>query len=150
MQNEVHFRRGLASSDGRTDKAQHMKRTQLLVRGEIVFESSPMDLSDAKIYVRLEDTSFADEESDVLVQKTLTHVKALMTPQGKIPFSLYGELPNLTRSYSVSVHVDLQSNGKISTGDFINMENYPVTRFGHGKPMRIQVKLVKGDKRITQ
>jgi hypothetical protein len=48
--------------------------------------------------------------------------------QKKIEFALFGDRIAIDsrRLYAVSVHIDVDNNGKINSGDFISMESYPV------------------------
>ena len=104
---------------------------ELLVCGEIVFDSPPGSLSGATIWIRLEDTSLADAPAEVVSERVLTDLPARLAVDERIPFSLCGPEPDPTASYSLNVHVDLQGQGKINPGDYINMASYPVLTFGY-------------------
>ena len=43
------------------------------------------------------------------------------------------DIVDLRRSYSIRVHIDVDNNGKINSGDFITMESYPVITYGYPK-----------------
>ncbi len=116
---------------------------QPLVHGEIVFEPTPSNLSGAKIYVRLEDTSLADAPSRVVSERVLTDLSARLTEKDSIPFVLYGQQPDPRASYSVSVHVDVRGRGKVSPGDYINTESCPVLTFGYPDRVTLRVRQVK-------
>lgn len=113
-----------------------------LVRGKIVFDPVPEDLSGATVYVRLEDTSLADAPSRVVAEQVLTHVPARVTTNDTVPFTLYGQQPDPRANYSVSVHVDMHSSGKIRQGDYINTESYPVLTFGYPACISVRVRQV--------
>ena len=54
--------------------------------------------------------------------------------QKKIKFTLFGQVVvDLRRSYSIRVHIDVDNNSKINSGDFITMESYPVITYGYPK-----------------
>lgn len=115
-----------------------------LVYGEIIFDPTPADLSGAKVYIRLEDTSLADGPSRIVSEQVLTDVPARATAKGSLPFTLCGEQPDSKTSYSVSVHIDMQGNGKISHGDYINTESYPVLTYGYPNRITMRVRRVTG------
>ena len=48
--------------------------------------------------------------------------------KNKIEFALFDDniVDFRRRLYAVSVHIDVDNNGKINSGDFISMESYPV------------------------
>jgi uncharacterized lipoprotein YbaY len=113
------------------------------VSGEIVFGlPTPEDLSEAIAYVRLEDTSLADAPSRVVSEQRLTRLQEQLTTAGTVPFNLHAPRPDPKSSYSVSVHVDLDRDGKVSRGDYINTESYPVLTFGHASRASIRVRRV--------
>ena len=37
------------------------------------------------------------------------------------------------RLYAIRVHIDVDNNGKINPGDFVNMQSYPVITHGYPK-----------------
>ena len=113
-----------------------------LVSGEIQFERQPHLPSDVKAYVRLLDVSAADAPSRIIAEQVLTDILRKAGSGQSIPFVLYGALPDERGSYAISVHVDMDGDGKISRGDFINMQSYPVLTFGYPDRVSVQVKEV--------
>ena len=113
-----------------------------LVSGEIQFDQPPRLPSDAKAYVQLLDVSAADAPSRIIAEQVLTDISQKSSSGQAIPFVLYGTLPDERGSYEISVHVDLDGDGKISSGDFINMQSYPVLTFGYPNRVSVQVKKV--------
>ena len=108
--------------------------------GEIVFGLPvPEDLSKAVAYVRLEDTSLADAPSRVVSGQRLMRLPERLTTAGITPFNLHARRPDPKSTYSVSVHVDVDRDGKVSMGDYINTESYPVLTFGHASRASIRV-----------
>jgi uncharacterized lipoprotein YbaY len=113
------------------------------VSGEIVFGLPvPEDLSKAIVYVRLEDTSLADVPSRVVSEQRLMRLPERLTSTGTVPFNLHAWRPDPKSTYSVSVHVDVDRDGKVSRGDYINTESYPVLTFGHTGRASIRVQQV--------
>ncbi len=101
-----------------------MKESQL--KGEICFQQKPFFLNHSKINIRLEDTSFADEHSILVCEQILSGLSNKITENGKILFELYVDAVDSTKRYAVNVHVDINGNDKIDSGDYINTISYPV------------------------
>ena len=115
-----------------------------LVRGEIVFDSPPSGLAGAKVQIRLEQTSLVEMPAQVVSERILKDLPAKLVEGRKIPFVLYGPQPIPRERYTVSVHVDMQGDGRIRVGDYINMQSYPVLTFGHPEQVVVRVRQVKG------
>ncbi|MBN1148526.1 MAG: hypothetical protein JXA78_14805 [Anaerolineales bacterium] len=112
---------------------------EALVRGEIVFDPPPLDLAGAKAFIRLEQTSLADMPSQVICEQILCDLAAKMVEGRKLPFAMYGSLVNPRERYTLSVHIDLQGDGSIRAGDYINMQSYPVLTFGYPTQVVVEV-----------
>ena len=113
-----------------------------LVTGEIHFAQKPQLPSDAKAYVRLLDTSMADAPSRLVAETVLKDISQQANLGNPIPFALDGDPPDERRSYTISVLVDLDGDGKVSPGDFINTQSYPVLTFGYPNKVSVQVKQI--------
>jgi len=113
-----------------------------LVSGEIQFAEQPHLPSDAKAYVRLSDVSMADAPSRLIAEQVLTDVAEKANSGKPIPFVLYDTIQDPQASYAISVLVDVDDDGRISRGDFINMQSYPVLTFGYPSHLTVQVKKV--------
>jgi uncharacterized lipoprotein YbaY len=114
--------------------------TTLLAKGEISFDQKNVKtFSGATIYVRLKDVTMQDTPSKLISQQVIKNVSynsGNVTGhhyQKKIEFKLFGDriAIDFTRSYAVSVHIDVDNNGMINSGDFISMESYPVITHGY-------------------
>ena len=105
-----------------------------LVKGEISFDKKNVkSFSGATIYIRLEDVTMQDAPSKLISQQVIENVSGSVAGrhhhQKKIKFALFGDnivVDFRRRLYAVSVHIDVDNNGKINSGDFISMESYPV------------------------
>jgi uncharacterized lipoprotein YbaY len=112
-----------------------------LVRGEIVFRTAP-PRAPAAVRVRLLDTSLADAPARVVAQKVLTGLSGPALAAGRIPFALEGSPPDPRARYTVSAHVDMSGDGKISRGDYINRASIPVLTFGNPSQVSVPVEPV--------
>ena len=59
-----------------------------------------------------------------------------------LPFALRGRLPDERGDYTVRVLVDLDGDGLVSRGDFVNVESYPVLTRGHPREVTVKVERV--------
>lgn len=110
-----------------------------LVKGDISFDQKNVkSFSGATIYIRLEDVTMQDAPAKLTSQQVIKNVSyegsnVAGHHQKKIKFALFGRMVvDVRRLYSIRVHIDVDNNGKINSGDFITMESYPV--FIHGYP----------------
>lgn len=113
-----------------------------LVSGEIHFAQKPQLPSDAKAYVRLLETSMADAPSRLVAEVVLQDISQEANLGNPIPFALNGDLQDERGSYTISVLVDLDDDGRASPGDFINMQSYPVLTFGYPSEVSVQVRQI--------
>ena len=111
------------------------------IKGEIIVENTN-SVHDATIYIRLEDVSKADAPSKVLSELILKNVNFDNTTKA-IPFTLSIESIDKHISYNVSVHIDVNKNGKLDKGDFINMAIYPILTYGYSNYIKIKTKQIK-------
>lgn len=111
-----------------------------LVSGEISFEETSKPVSNATIYIRLEDVSRADAASTLITEEVLQDVSLL---GDRLKFNLYGEISDAKADYNVQVHVDIDGDGQVSQGDYITMESYPVLTWGHPSQVSVRVREVK-------
>ncbi|MDD3043572.1 MAG: YbaY family lipoprotein [Methanosarcinaceae archaeon] len=101
-----------------------------LIEGSILFEETAPALEGVSAYIQLKDVSLMDAPS-IEISRTVIE-DATVNSEGKIPFSL--EFPELEerRTYALSVHIDVDGDGKISKGDYLTMTHYDVP-FGQTK-----------------
>ncbi|MHC1577000.1 MAG: YbaY family lipoprotein [Methanosarcinaceae archaeon] len=117
-------------------------RTNSMIEGEIVFEEMNDPIQNATIYIELEDVSRADAPSTVISSMVLKNIDIDADSSASIPFSLeYPELEDRF-TYSMSVLVDLNGDGKISGGDYISMEHIPVSTSGPNDDITINARFV--------
>lgn len=117
--------------------------SQFLVEGEITFERTGTSFSGATAYIRLEDTSRADAASSIVAEQVIHNVSHQTNGDDRLKISLRGQIPDEKASYSVRVHIDVDGDGKVSQGDYINMQSYPVLTFGRPSQVAICVQQVK-------
>jgi hypothetical protein len=116
--------------------------TQLLVTGEIHITADRVLPARSVAYVRLLDTTVIDGASITVAEANLPDIACKVSQGNPIRFELYGEAPNPHASYTVSVHIDTDNNGRISVGDYITMQSYPVITYGNPHHVIVEVKKV--------
>lgn len=110
------------------------------LEGTIRFQELPRAFHNATTHVVVEDVSRADGPSRVVVRHTVDGVSAEPGQSPVLRFSLPLTSLEPRRSYSVSVHVDVDGDGSVSGGDYITMESHPVTR--ESSSIAVTVRLV--------
>jgi len=114
------------------------------VEGKIRFEENAAAFSGAIMYVNLERVTYADAASETIA----SYIRQEMSfdPQNKdsdiLTFKLEVSDINPQDDYAIRAHIDLDRDGKISRGDYINMQSYPVLTRGHPREVLILVRQV--------
>jgi uncharacterized lipoprotein YbaY len=114
-----------------------------LLRGGIVFIEKINSFANATIYVRLEDVTLIDAPSKVILEQVINNVYYDQADQDKIEFVIYGEIINKQARYSISVHIDVDRDSKLSSGDFVNTESFIILPYGHTDNVSIRVRQLK-------
>jgi len=114
-----------------------------LVKGKIIFDRNTKPFSEAMVFIRLQDVSRQDAPSKLISEQVLTNVSYEATKAEGVKFMLYGDIPNERSRYSINVHVDVDGDGKMSSGDLINMQDYPVLTYGNPDNVSIYVREIK-------
>jgi uncharacterized lipoprotein YbaY len=115
----------------------------VLLSGEIDFAEPPALPPKATIYVRLLDTSMADAPAVLIAEQVLRGSVEEANRTGKVRFQLQGETISTSRQYTVGVLVDVDGDGRVGPGDFINTQSYPVLTAGYPREISIQVTRVR-------
>ena len=94
------------------------------IRGTVDFLDVKDPVSDATVHIRLQDTSRADSPATTVAEQVIDHVN--IVPDGQpLPFTL--QMPaNENSRYVVRVHADVTGDGKVSRGDYVSTQSYPV------------------------
>lgn len=113
----------------------------LLLTGVVVFPPDTKPVQNARMYIRLEDVSLADVPSTLVIEHTHQGI-SLPGGAAQLSFELHGHIPDPGAHYSVHVLLDVDGDGEISPGDYINTESYPVLTFGQPSQVEISVRRV--------
>ena len=114
-----------------------------LVSGEIILGEEVQPFSSGTVYVRLEDVSRVDALSKTVAEQVLHNVSHQAGHRSQLSIELRGTTLDEQASYAVRVHVDVDGDGQVSRGDYINIESYPVLTFGYPNRVTVRVREVK-------
>lgn len=117
--------------------------TMALVKGEITFEEQAPPFTSATMHVYLEDISVADIASKVIADYVERDVAFDPKTTKGLSFAIAAKALDPRASYSLRVHIDIDGDGKVTQGDFISTQTYPVITFGHPREVSIPVQQVK-------
>lgn len=114
-----------------------------LISGSIIIPFQTPSFNDATAHVFLEDVSYADREALLIAKSIIPNVNH-NNNAGKdtlIPFTIYAsEKMEITprNDYAVRVWVDLDSDGRESSGDLFSDQRNPVLTRGFGNKITIR------------
>lgn len=135
--------RSLSDSFSPPESRLELMSSQFLLKGEITFAKTGTSFSGATAYIRLEDVSQADAASKTVAEQIVENISHQQGGEEKVQVSLQSQTLDERASYIVSVHIDVDGDGEISKGDYINMESYPVLTFGYSNQVSVCVQQVK-------
>jgi hypothetical protein len=108
------------------------QRDEIVIRGSIVFPDEPPRFDEVNAYIRIEDVSEADGPAPVVLSRRIPcRYEEARSAEG-VRFEMRLSLPDPRRSYSLCVHVDMDGDGRVSPGDFINVVEVPIVS-GRGR-----------------
>lgn len=116
-----------------------MEESRALVYGEITLAGNGSVFDDATVTVLLEDVSKIDAASATVVEQVIGKVTSTDMP---LSFQLSGPPLDEGSSYTLSVHVDVNSNGTLNPGDYLTLQNYPVDPLNTPQYHVVQVHLI--------
>jgi len=119
-----------------------------ILEGEIHVEGGILPFSGATIYLRIEDVSRADAPSIVIVEKILKDISIDAKSPRNIPFSIHLPTEWERMRYALSVHIDVDGDGKISIGDYITSRNYPIENSDCSQ--RLEVSVIRVNQRMDR
>jgi uncharacterized lipoprotein YbaY len=93
--------------------------------GTIQFKDVRQPAQDVTVYVRVEEASRLDAPASRIAEVVLrgVHVFPGLPP---IPFTIPDVLSVPSGRYLVRVHADVDGDGRVTRGDYISVQSYPV------------------------
>ena len=98
-----------------------------LIQGEILLPPDAPSFSDADLIVKVQDTRESDAPARILARRIKTGIAYDATQAKVVHFSITMSDSVKASGGTVSVLLDLDGDGQITRGDYINMESYPIT-----------------------
>ncbi len=93
--------------------------------------------------IMLEDVSRVDAASVGVAEQIIDGVSYDPTDRASLAFSLHGEVPDDRANYAIRVHIDVDRDDRVSRGDYVTMESFPVLTRGHPDRVTVRVREVK-------
>jgi uncharacterized lipoprotein YbaY len=118
-----------------------MSNADSIVEGEIHFPPDAAFVG-ATVHVRLQDVTLADGPARTVAEQTIPNVSHPGSSGGTVAFSLRAGRFDMRARYVVRVHVDVDRDGRVSRGDYISTESYPVLTLGHPNRVIVRVRSV--------
>lgn len=95
------------------------------VTGTIEFQDVREPVHDATVYVRVQDVGRADAPANTVAEEVIRNVD--IVPGGApLSFNVRATRPSANSRYSVRVHADVSGNGRVTPGDYVSTQSYPV------------------------
>jgi len=95
------------------------------ISGTIRFEDVRRPADNVTIYVRVEEVGRLDAPASRVAEVVLRGVN-VFPGSPPIPFTISELFPDPSRRYVVRVHADVDGDGKVSRGDYVSVQSYPV------------------------
>ncbi|WP_094226482.1 YbaY family lipoprotein [Methanolobus psychrotolerans] len=96
------------------------------IQGMIIFDEPVESFSNATVYLEVEDVSLQDVASTIISEDSIIGVSMNTNDIQPVPYIIqYPELEE-RRTYSLSVHVDVDGDGSLSNGDYYSTWHNPV------------------------
>lgn len=112
------------------------------IQGIIIFDEPIETFSNATIYLKVEDVSLQDVGSRLITEKSIDGISVDENTVEPIPYMLsYPELDE-RMTYSLSVHIDIDGDGTLSSGDYYSPWNNPVPTELGAHELDIHVELI--------
>jgi uncharacterized lipoprotein YbaY len=111
------------------------------ISGAIEFPDVREPSHNATVYVRVQDTSFADATARTVAEYVLRGVD-IVPGAPPIPFAVHGIPENERARYVVRAHADVDGDGAVSPGDYVSTQSYPVQTTGQPAVVTILMRYV--------
>lgn len=99
------------------------------ISGTIEFQNVGEPAFGVTVYVRVQDTGRADAPALTAVEEVLLGVN-IVPGAPPAPFTIHGIPQNPDAHYTVRVHADVDGDGRVSRGDYVSTQSYPLPAGG--------------------
>lgn len=119
-------------------KTQKEKKPILLLEGELLFEKGKR-IPRSEVSIRILDITHIDRQSIILTE--LIEELTIKKKQTRIPFKIYGPVPDASNSYIVAAFITTEKKSKGKKTRYRTTQSIPVFRDGY--PEVVEVPLTK-------
>lgn len=112
------------------------------VRGVVIVPSGPTPVRNATLRLRILDVPRADDAATTLAETVVTGVSVRAGQEAEIPFALSTDVATPIAHAVVAAHLDLSGDGRVTVGDYVTMESFPIPRTGDALSMRVRIRRV--------
>jgi uncharacterized lipoprotein YbaY len=95
------------------------------ISGTIEFRDVREAAHNVTVYVRVQDVGRVDASASTVAEQALQGVN-IIPGAPPIPFTVDGIPQNPRARYVVRVHADVDGDGRVSRGDYVSTQSYPV------------------------
>ena len=113
----------------------------MTINGTIRFQDVTKPSRHVTVYVRVEETGRPDAPASRVGEVVLRNVD-VSAAASPLPFTIRDVAAAPAAHRVVRVHADLDGDGRVSRGDYVSMQSYPVTADTSGR-MEIVVREVR-------
>ena len=113
-----------------------------VVSGRVVLDGWQGEPGPTTIYVRLLDTSWADDSARIVDEVVLREVRLDEIQEHAFAFFLEASKVDPRARYEVGVLVDLDGDGVTSVGDYRNTVSYPVLTRGFPDEVEVHARRI--------
>jgi|GEM_PF-2526622 Trm5-related predicted tRNA methylase len=96
------------------------------INGKILFRTLKHYLKNIDIYINLEDITYQDTSSNIIKTMKLSNVTLEPGDERFLDFNLNENIEDDKKMFIISVHVDMNRNGVIDSGDYITTKYYTI------------------------
>jgi uncharacterized lipoprotein YbaY len=113
-----------------------------VVEGELRFPADAVAFRGAIARVTLLDVTRADAPARTVAEQAVANVTHPGGEGQPVVFTLRLQQRDPRARYVVRAHVDVNGDGRVSRGDYISAESYPVLTFGHSNRVVVRLRSV--------
>ncbi|WMW23394.1 YbaY family lipoprotein [Methanolobus mangrovi] len=117
---------GRVDDSANNDSDENQVSEENTIQGMIIFDEPVESFSNATVYLEVDDVSLQDVASTVISEESIVGVSMNASDIQPVTYLIhYPELEE-KRTYSLSVHVDVDGDGRLSNGDYYSTWHNPV------------------------
>jgi hypothetical protein len=113
-----------------------------VISGTIQFEDVRRLVPDVTVYVRVEEVSRLDAPASRIAEVVLRGVRVL-PGSPSIPFTVHDVVLDPSGRYVLRVHADVDGDGRVTRGDYVSVQSYPVPTSADAGGVAIAVREVR-------